>query len=239
MKVQRYAMATRISNESNAFQTFGLNAITPTLMFRVCIGLLLGACTTLGTGSGTASPGNQPVSFTWTSKDGGVTGTLSATLSGAAFTGPYLEITQAVQTSQFYPMWDGWSPGWRDWGYGFNGMEGISTHYTGKVVSNLQGPGSQRMRCRFDLNEPRSGMGGGGVGKCQVAGGASIDAAFPLIMPASAMAADDPAQLLHEPAPAQRPSNERAWTDPFRNDPILVSRWGPGDPNLAVARFHF
>jgi predicted porin len=33
-RTQLYAMATRISNQSNAFQTFGLNAITPTTMFR-------------------------------------------------------------------------------------------------------------------------------------------------------------------------------------------------------------
>jgi hypothetical protein len=35
------------------------------------------------------------------------------------------------------------------------------------------------MRCRFDLNDPPSGMSGGGQGKCQVAGGATIDAVFP------------------------------------------------------------
>jgi hypothetical protein len=51
------------------------------------MGLALGACTTLGTGSGSTSSGDRPVSFAWTSKDGGVTGTMSATLSdGGAFT---------------------------------------------------------------------------------------------------------------------------------------------------------
>jgi hypothetical protein len=155
------------------------------LSAAVCVALALGACTTLGTGTGSTSPGDQPVSFNWKSKDGGVTGTMSATLAnGAAYTGPYLEVTSTADSTQFYPMWSGWSPGWSDWGYGglggFGGIgEGFTTNYSGKVVANLQGPGSQRMRCNFSLNDPPSGMGGGGQGKCQVAGGATVDAVFP------------------------------------------------------------
>ena len=45
------------------------------LAAAVCMGLALGACTTMGTGTGSTSTGDQPVSFNWTSKDGGVTGT--------------------------------------------------------------------------------------------------------------------------------------------------------------------
>jgi hypothetical protein len=157
-----------------------------TLAAAVGMALALGACTTLGTGTGTTSTGDQPVSFNWTSKDGGITGTMSATLpNGAAYSGPYLEITSTAQSTQFTPMWTGWSPGWRDWGYGgfgaFGGfpMDGTTTNYTGKVIANLQGPSSQRMRCNFSLNDPPSGMGGGGQGKCQVAGGTTIDATFP------------------------------------------------------------
>lgn len=157
------------------------------LAAAVCAALALGACTTLGTGTGSTSPGDQPVSFNWKSKDGGVTGTMSATLpNGTAYTGPYLEITSTADSTQFTPMWSGWTPGWSDWGYGgygaFGGFgvgDGIVTNYTGKVVANLQGPGSQRMRCNFDLNNPPAGMGGGGQGKCQVAGGATVDAVFP------------------------------------------------------------
>ena len=150
------------------------------------MGLALGACTTMGTGTGSTSTGDQPVAFDWTSKDGSVTGTMSATLPGGnVFTGPYLEITSTAESTQFSPMWMGWSPGWSDWGYGLSGWTGggldtigTTTSYSGKVVANLQGPNSQRMRCRFDLNDPVSGMGGGGQGKCQVAGGATIDAVF-------------------------------------------------------------
>lgn len=139
-----------------------------------CIGLVLGACTTMGTGSGETTPGDQPVAFTWSSKDGGVTGTMSATITGGAvFSGPYLEITSSTQSDAFYPMWFGWEPGWGDW------QPITTTTYSGKVVANLQGPASQRMRCHFDLVDPRAGMGGGGQGQCQVRGGATVDASFP------------------------------------------------------------
>jgi hypothetical protein len=148
----------------------------------VSMALALGACTTMGTGSGSTVQGDNPVSFSWTSKDGGVTGTMTATTSnGGVFTGPYLEITGTAQTQSFAPMWTGWAPGWRDWGpYGFGGLgyDATTTTYSGKAVANLMGPGSQRMRCNFNLNDPQSGMSGGGQGKCQIAGGATVDAVF-------------------------------------------------------------
>jgi hypothetical protein len=147
------------------------------LAAALCIGLTLGACTTLGTGTGTTeAPGNAPVSFSWISKDGGVTGTMTASVGGSTFTGPYLEITSTSQSSAFYPMWIGWRRGWNDWDWN---LDGSTTNYSGKAAANLQGPGSQRMRCRFDLNDPLAGMGGGGQGKCQLAGGPTIDAVFP------------------------------------------------------------
>jgi hypothetical protein len=154
------------------------------LSAAIVMGLSLGACTTMGTGSGSTAQGDNPVSFAWKSKDGGVTGTMTATLAnGSVYTGPYLEITNTAQSDQFYPMWAGWTPGWNDWGYGGFGAfplnGGTTTTYSGKVTANLTGPGSQRMRCRFDLNDPVAGMGGGGQGKCQIAGGATVDAVFP------------------------------------------------------------
>ena len=148
-------------------------------------GALLGACTTLGTGSGIdeSSPEAAPVTFHWTSKDSGVSGTMSATLAdGKTFTGPYLEITQTAQSLQLEPMWTGWNVGWPDWQYGFGNpwsFDAQATTYTGKAVANLQGTDGQHMRCRFDLARPLSGMEGGGQGKCQVAGGDTVDAVFP------------------------------------------------------------
>jgi hypothetical protein len=38
------------------------------------------ACTSMGNGSGTVAPDNMPVEFAWSSKDGGSSGTMSATV---------------------------------------------------------------------------------------------------------------------------------------------------------------
>ena len=139
------------------------------------------ACTTMGSGTGSVSPGNAPVTFAWTSKDGGNTGTMSATLgNGAPFSGPFLQVTSTVRTDAYEPMWGGWRRGWNDWGYfGMAPDSAFSTRYSGKVVANLQGPDAQRLRCRFNLNNPVAGMGGGGQGECQFSGGRTVDAVFP------------------------------------------------------------
>lgn len=146
------------------------------------LALALGACTTRGTGAGETTAGSSPVTFNWTSTDGGVSGTMTASFpGGVTYTGPYLEITATTQSTQLAPMWSGWAVGWSGWQYGFGGpwaFDGTTTTYSGKMAANLQGPDSKRMRCNFALNDPPSGMAGGGQGKCQIAGGATIDAVF-------------------------------------------------------------
>lgn len=117
-------------------------------------GIALTACTTMGTGSGSLSPGAAPVSFAWKSKDGGTTGTMSA------------------RSRDFDPLWTGWRHGWDDW-------PGLATIYSGRVMANLQAANGRRMRCRFYLNDPLEGMAGGGQGQCQLASGRSVDAVFP------------------------------------------------------------
>src|SRR5258706_14348670 len=63
------------------------------LAAAVAMGVALGACTTMGTGTGSTVQGDNPVSFAWTSRDGGVTGTMTATLStGSIYTGPDLKL---------------------------------------------------------------------------------------------------------------------------------------------------
>jgi hypothetical protein len=124
-----------------------INSISRAAGFAAVAGaaLTLLACTTMGTGTGSLSPGNTPVAFNWSSKDGGITGTMSATIGGgAAFSGPFLQVTR----------------------------------YSGKVIANLKGPGTQQLRCRFQLNDPAGGMGGGGQGECQFGGGRTVDATF-------------------------------------------------------------
>jgi hypothetical protein len=141
------------------------------------LSLVLLACTTMGAGSGSLSPGNSPVAFTWTSKDGGNTGTMSATLEdGTTFNGPFLQVTQNLRADSFEPMWRGWRRGWGDWGPRADWLS--ATNYSGKVVANLQSADNQRLRCRFDLNRPVDGMAGGGQGECQFGGGRTVDAVF-------------------------------------------------------------
>jgi hypothetical protein len=152
------------------------------LLAAMCTGLALGACTTMGTGTGSTLSDNPPVRFSWISGDGGLTGTMSATLAdGTPFSGPYVEATTTEDSTQFFPMWSGWTTGWGDWGYGrFAAIdEEQDRDYSGQVVANLGGPGSQHMRCVFTLNNPPCGMGGGGQGKCQLDSGTTVDATFP------------------------------------------------------------
>jgi len=102
----------------------------------LCAGIALSACTTMGTGTGSVSPSNEPVTFSWKSTDGGVSGTMSAALKdGQTFSGPYLQVTSTTQSQDFEPMWSGWGLGWGGWG-GFGGA-GISNYQNtaiGQVV---------------------------------------------------------------------------------------------------------
>lgn len=146
----------------------------------LCTAVALSACTTLGSGTGSLQPGAAPVNFAWKSTDGGITGTMSATLSdGRTFTGPYLEITSNARSVDLTPMWIGWRRGWADWpGWGLPD-DFIITQYSGRATANLQATNGERMRCSFYLNQPNAGMGGGGQGQCQLANGRSVDAVFP------------------------------------------------------------
>jgi hypothetical protein len=143
--------------------------------------LALGACTSMGVGSGSLKPDNTPVAFSWTSKDGGTTGTMTATAGTAGvFSGPFVQVTSSVRTEVLEPMWRGWRRGWDDWRYfGPYPATAFSTIYSGKVIANLAGPDAQPLRCRFHLNDPAAGMKSGGQGECQFNGGRTVDAVFP------------------------------------------------------------
>ncbi len=148
------------------------------------------ACTTMGTGTGEAPDQKLTANFTWT-ESGAVRGTMVASLSnGQVFQGPFFQITQESQVSDYGPLWTGWGAGWgwhrpwAGWGWGWAGWgpwgpnDETITHYTGQVLANLQGPGGF-MRCNFTLARPSSGMAGGGLGQCQLPAGTMIQAQFP------------------------------------------------------------
>ena len=150
----------------------------------LCAGVALGACTTMGTGSGSVESDNKPVSFAWKSKDAGTTGTMTATLAdGSVFSGPYLQVTSDARSDDFAPLWNGWNYGWADWTWGrsmpLEPLTSFTTVYSGRVVANLQAGDGKRMRCHFLLNSPSVGMTRGGQGECQLPDGGTIDAVFP------------------------------------------------------------
>src|SRR4030088_1966475 len=83
----------------------------------LCAAVALSACTTMGTGTGSVSPSNEPVTCSWKSTDGGVSGNMSAALKdGQTFSGPYLQVTSTTQSQALEPLWTGWEYGWGDWG---------------------------------------------------------------------------------------------------------------------------
>lgn len=148
----------------------------------ICLVCLAG-CTTTGTGAGQlsdSSGASQPVSFSWTSTDGGNSGTMSARLPDKTYVGRFFQITQQTSVESLGPLWGYWRRGWYDWPYwGGSGwdMTQFITRYSGKVVATLDA-GDEHMRCRFHLVAPARGMSGGGEGECQLSQGRTISANF-------------------------------------------------------------
>lgn len=147
---------------------------------------IFSGCTTTGTGGGeiAATDGSQiPVSFSWKSTDGGITGTMNASLPTATFQGNFFQITRETRFDMLMPLWRDWRPGWHDWTYwGYRSLPYHSTHfytyYSGKVLATLESENKTKMRCRFHLVDPSRGMRGGGEGECQLSDGKVIQANF-------------------------------------------------------------
>lgn len=149
---------------------------------------LLAACATSGAGTGSTLQGDVRATLSWQST-GGHDGTITAQLStGETFTGRYFQISRDIRVDDLAPLWRGWGwprsgwgmpwGPWHDWGY-WGPSTGFVTSYSGRVVANLEGPNQTHMRCRFFLQNPASGMAGGGMGTCQLPDGKAIDATFP------------------------------------------------------------
>ena len=69
--------------------------------------LMLGACTTSGMGGGELSRSGKPdesVLYSWKSTDGGITGTMVATLPNATYQGRFFQITQQTMSDSMAPM---------------------------------------------------------------------------------------------------------------------------------------
>ena len=161
------------------------NFMRPATLAGVLMSLSACATTSTGMGGGDLSPAHhdeEPVLFAWQSKDGGLSGTLTAALPNRTFTGPFIEITLQTHRESLGPFWSGWNEGWGDWPYGVTGWDGPSAseqftrYYSGKVIANLRDAAGQAMRCRFDLDAATRGMSGGAHGQCQLASGKILNA---------------------------------------------------------------
>ena len=150
--------------------------------------ILLGGCTSTGMGGGDIVQQGKPavpVLFSWKSSDGGITGSMTATLPAATYQGRFLQVTRQTQSDALAPMWGDFPTGWSDWSYwGMGGMGGtydpvqFATIYSGKVIATLKSVTGSQMRCRLHMLKPDQGMSGGGAGECQILGGATIQASF-------------------------------------------------------------
>lgn len=146
------------------------------------------ACTSTGIGGGQVrdQTGQEaPVTFRWQSNDGGMSGSMTATLQDAHFEGRFFQITRQIRGEALNPLWMHWRSGWYDWPY-WNGplpppyptTAQFLTYYSGKVVATLESAGQPHMRCRFHLVAPARGMSGGGEGECQLSDGRVVQAVF-------------------------------------------------------------
>jgi|GEM_PF-1654623 len=149
-------------------------------MRRTCITfslVALAACQHGGGGQGTlesaatatGSKAEGPVAFNWHSGADPSQGTIEATLpNGTEFNGTFLQATATVSGDAYAPYYSAWGdPVWgRPWYVG--PADGFVTEYSGQVLAHLTTTSGTRMRCRFTLRDPSSGLTEGGAGDCQL-----------------------------------------------------------------------
>jgi hypothetical protein len=154
-----------------------------TLLAAAVASISLAACISTGVGTGAERNGPVTASFSW--KEGSPQGgSLTAALStGDTYSGEYFQVTHDTSVERYGPLWTGWGRGSRrgldrEWSYWGPRTE-FETEYTGKVLANLHDSLGRHMRCKFTLHDPSFGMAQGGMGRCQLPGGRTIDASFP------------------------------------------------------------
>jgi len=129
----------------------------------VALCLTAAGCTTTWARGSEVSTGSNPIDVTWTSRDGGITGTLTArTADGRSFSGPFQEPTRLSVA----PYWYGGDfYGWND---GFAASNPFRTDSSGDVVADLVDARGMHLNCRLRLLSPARGISGGGGGECRI-----------------------------------------------------------------------
>jgi len=162
---------------------------TARVAFPVLAGIsMCTACSTTGTAIGRLEqPAGKAdaVTFVWKSdaaepERGSISGTLP---DGSHYSGRYFEVLKTAPADVYEPAWVGWRPYWGGWHAGWYSRPigdldwpTFVTIYTGKVIANLRSDdGGTRLRCRFQVDDPRAGLARGGAGDCQLSNGETID----------------------------------------------------------------
>lgn len=108
-------------------------------------------------------------------------GQISATIAnGSRFTGRYVEVVPNAQEEFYKPTWEGWQPYWSEWTWDgdvatIDWPRFVHT-FTGTVVANLMADdGQTRLRCRFIIDTPTTGLEGSDRGLCELSDGEIIE----------------------------------------------------------------
>lgn len=149
--------------------------------------VFLASCAHAGMGEGrvsepldgprTSGAEEAPAKFTWRSGLDASAGEIQCTLpNGKVYAGKFAQIRPEFDAYETGPVFVGWSsPTWaRDPWYG-GPPAMIDGVHVGKIVALLKSKDGARMRCRFLVVKPDSGMTGGVSGQCLLSDQTSID----------------------------------------------------------------
>ena len=100
---------------------------------------------------------------------------------GTRFTGRYIEVSPNVEEHFYKVAWEGWEPYWSAWAWDgdaetMDWARFVDT-FTGTVIANLlSDDGQTRLRCRFIIDTPMTGLEGSDSGLCELSDGDTINA---------------------------------------------------------------
>lgn len=134
-------------------------------------------------------PAESAVEIAWQGEAFGNGGSMTLPMpDGEIFTGRWFEVRSSATSfggGVGFGPWGGWGWGgyggfgpWGPWGAWPWGGPEVTNFYSGRVVATLFGDRGGALRCRFQLADPGGGLGGGGIGECEIADGRKIVAAF-------------------------------------------------------------
>lgn len=153
---------------------------------QLMVPLVSVACAANGNGNseinGPTGAPDQSVTLVWSSEGlgpdhGPIAGSLP---DGTHYAGNYIEVMAGAGEGPYASIWEGWEPYWSEWDLDGDARvvdwPRFIESYRGTVVANLKSDdGTSRLRCRFIIDTPATGMAGGSNGLCQRSDGETLD----------------------------------------------------------------